>query len=474
MQIEANKSGKILSVFGLAMINVIAVDSLRSLPAGAEYGFALVFFYILAALMFFIPTALVTAELATAWPNTGGVYVWVRTAFGKGAGLLAIWLQWIYNVVWYPTILTFIASTLAYFINPALANNKIYILVVVLSIWWLATGINCLGMKVSSRVSTWGAIVGTIIPMAAITILGIVWLSSGKSSQVTFSVKALLPNITNINNLAFLSTLIFGLMGLEMSAVHAGDVKNPKRDYPRALLWSSLLIITTLILASLAIAVVVPNAKLSVLTGLTDAYAAFFQSYHLLFALPIVVALIVMGSFAGVSAWVIGPTRGLMVALQENGVQSRWLKLNKNQMPSGLLILQGIIVTLLTSVFVLEPTVNAAYWLLSAMTSQLAVLFYLFLFAAAIYLRYQNADTERAFRIPGGKPGMWIVAGLGIVSCLITFLLGFLPPTGVQIGKLWHFELTLILGTVVFCLLPLGIYLFKMKKCPLNYCSDHA
>lgn len=463
MQIEANKSGKVLSVFGLVMINVIAVDNLRSLPAGAEYGFSLIFFYLLAAVMFFIPTALVAAELATAWPNTGGVYVWVRTAFGKGAGLLAIWLQWIYNVVWYPTILTFIASTLAYFVDPALANNKAYVLAIVLSSWWLATWLNCLGMKASSRISTLGAIVGTIIPMAAITILGVIWLNSGKASQIVFSAKALLPDISNINNLAFLTTIIFGLMGLEMSAVHAGDVKNPKRDYPRALLWSSLLIIVTLTLASLAIAVVVPNAKLSVLTGLIDAYAVFFHSYHLTWCIPVIVALIVISSFASVSAWVIGPARGLMIALEENNIQSRWLKCNSKGMPTGLLVLQGIIVTLLTSVFVLEPTVNAAYWLLSAMTSQLAVLFYLFLFAAAIYLRYQNANTERAFRIPGGKLGMWIVAGLGSVTCIITFVLGFIPPTGVQIGKLWHFELTLVLGTVVFCLLPLVIYLLKMK-----------
>ena len=95
---------KTLGAFGLAMINVIAVDSLRSLPFSAEYGFSLVFFYILAAITFFFPTALVAAELATGWPNKGGIYVWVREAFGERWGFLVIWLQWIYNVVWYPTI----------------------------------------------------------------------------------------------------------------------------------------------------------------------------------------------------------------------------------------------------------------------------------------------------------------------------------------------------------------------------------
>ena len=105
------------------MINVIAIDNLRSLTAGAEYGFSMVFFYLVAAILFFVPTILVTAELATGWPNTGGVYIWVREAFGPRWGFLTIWLQWIYNVVWYPTIFAFIASIVAY-LSIQLVDNK--------------------------------------------------------------------------------------------------------------------------------------------------------------------------------------------------------------------------------------------------------------------------------------------------------------------------------------------------------------
>ena len=98
---------KTLSVTSLVMINVIAIDSLRTLPMGAEYGFSLVFYYLLAAITFFMPVALVAAELATGWPETGGVYVWVREAFGKKIGFITIWLQWFYNICWYPTIMAF-------------------------------------------------------------------------------------------------------------------------------------------------------------------------------------------------------------------------------------------------------------------------------------------------------------------------------------------------------------------------------
>ena|SRR3990167_4254965 len=92
------------------MINIIAVDSLRSLPFSAEYGFSLVFYYIIAGLVFFLPIAFVAAELATGWPNRGGVYVWGRETFGERWSFVVIWLQWIYNVVWYPTIIIILAS----------------------------------------------------------------------------------------------------------------------------------------------------------------------------------------------------------------------------------------------------------------------------------------------------------------------------------------------------------------------------
>src|SRR3990167_5842716 len=118
---ELAKAHKPLTIFSLTMMNVIAVDSLRNLTVSAEYGAALIFFYAVAAIMFYIPCVLVAAELATGWPQTGGAYIWVREAFGRRFGFLAIWLQWGYNVVWYPTILSFISGTLAYLINPSLA-----------------------------------------------------------------------------------------------------------------------------------------------------------------------------------------------------------------------------------------------------------------------------------------------------------------------------------------------------------------
>ena len=120
-------SKKIISIFTLVMINLAAIGSIRNWPTIAETGLSSIFFYLLAALIFFLPTALVSAELATGWPKIGGIFIWVREAFGQRLGFLAIWLLWIENVIWYPTILSFIAATLAYIIDPAWGSNKTYI-----------------------------------------------------------------------------------------------------------------------------------------------------------------------------------------------------------------------------------------------------------------------------------------------------------------------------------------------------------
>lgn len=446
---------RVLSVFSLVMINVIAVDSLRTLPFSAVYGFSLVFYYLLAALLFFVPTILVTAELATGWPNTGGVYVWVREAFGLPWAFLTIWLQWIYNVVWYPTIFSLIAVTLAYLFDPALAQNKVYIICMILSLLWGITLINSLGMRASSLISTIGAVVGTLLPMLLIVVLGVVWLATGHVSQIHFTVKEFLPDWTDFKNLALLVAVIFGLMGMEMSAVHAEEVRTPKRDYPVALAISSILILVSLILSSLAIAIVVPHQQLNIISGLLDAFELFLKAYHLDRFFPLIPILIAIGSLSCAAAWLIGPAKGLLVAIQDQKLFPKAQILNSRGAPAKLLVVQSLIATVLCSLFLLVPSVSSFYWLLTALTGQLAMIFYILLFATAIRLHYKKPHVLRSFRIPGGKVGMWLVSGTGIAVCLLTFLIGFMPPAQVSVGRVTVYEMVLIGGIFLLCAPPL-------------------
>ena len=454
-----NNRKRVLSVFSLVMINVIAIDSLRNLPANAELGFSIVFFYLLGSVLFLLPCALITAELATHYPKKGGVYVWVREAFGAKWGFVAIWLQWIYNVFWYPTILSFIAVNIAYLIDPTLANNKIYMMSMVIGMFIIATIVNSFDMKLSSWVSSVSAILGTIIPMIFIIGLGMTWIALGKPLAITPTLPHFLPNAGSNNNLAFLVVVLFSLMGLEMSAVHAEEVKNPKQDYPKALIYSGVIIVLSVVLASAAISVVVPITHLNIISGLDQAYSLFLSNFHLQFLLPIIIFLIVLGSFGGMSAWVIGPTKGLEVAANDGCAPKIFARCNKHGTPIVVLFLQAIIVILLTLSMLAFKKISTSYWILSDLTSQLALIFYILFFATAIKLRYQTQRQPNSYRIPGVKHiGIWLTAGVGIITCAGAMIIGLIPPSHIDIVSVKTYEAILILGIAIFTLMPLLIY----------------
>ena len=356
-------------------------------------------------------------------------------------------------MVWYPTILAFIAATLSYLIAPELANNKFYLLGTVIGLFWLFTLLNCFGMKVSSIVSIIGATIGTVLPMILIISLAIIWALQGKPMAVDYP-SVWLPDFKSIGNLSLFAAVLFGLIGMEMSAVHAEEVRDPQRDYPRALLYSTILIISTLSLGSLAIVIVVPNDNLSVVSGLIDAYSVFFQSYHMPWMTSVIAVLIILGGLSGVSAWIIGPTKGLLVSARDGSLPAIFARTNRHGAPIIILFTQAIIVTILSTVFILLPSINAAYWMLSDLSAQMALLVYLFMFAAAVRLRYSQPEQPRGYVVPGGNKVMWLLCGIGVLCCISAMLVGFAPPSQIPVGNVVVFESFLIGGLILFVAIP--------------------
>ncbi len=452
-----------LGVFVLAMMNVAIVCTLRGLPIMAEEGFSLIFYYLVAALFFLIPLSLVSAELATGWPprGPGGIYVWVHEAFGQRVAFLAIWLQWIQNVIWFPTILSFIAATIAYVYDPALAENKIYAIIVILITYWGGTIINLRGMKTSGLFSLVGVLLGTILPGILIIIIGGWWVFSGQPLQIDISFSAFFPDLSNINNIVFLAGALLIFSGMEVSAVHAQDVGDPKREYPRAIFLAAGISILLLTLGSLAVAVIVPQKDLSLVAGIMETFAAILNLFHLEWLMPAVAVIITVGVMAELSAWIIGPSKGLLVTARDGNLPPILQKTNKKGVPTNILILQGVITTAITLVFLLMPTVSSSYWMLSAFCILIYLIMYLFMFASAIYLRYKRPDVPRAYNVPGGKLGMWIVAGVGFMASLFTIIISFFPPSQIGVGSESFYEEFLIIGTIVACVIPFIVLYFK-------------
>jgi amino acid transporter len=403
-------AGKI-GAFSLAMINMAIIYSVRGLPMMAEEGLAAVSYLAVSAVLFLIPTALIAAELGTTWPphGPGGVYIWVREAFGKRMGFLAIWLQWSENVIWFPTALSFIAATLAYVFMPNLAENRVYMLTVILAVYWGGTLANFRGMKTSAWVSTIG-VLSTMVITGLVVALGALWLFRGNPSAVNFCWHDIIPKFKSLDDVVFLAGVLVITSGLEVSAVHVGSVRNPARDVPRAILVAAIMSITAITFGSLAIAVVVPAKQISLVAGLMEAFRHFFRAYHMEWMVPVTAVLVVAGSIGEVAAWILGPSKGLLTTARDGVLPPVFQRTNRHGVPVTILLTQACIVSLLVLLFVFMPTVSSAYWILTALTAQLYLLMYLLMFAAVVVLRYRKPDVPRPYRIPGGHIGVWLVA----------------------------------------------------------------
>jgi len=436
----------------LAMINLAIIYSVRGLPMMAEEGFRAITFMAISAAFFLIPLSLVTAELSSTWPpkGDGGVYIWVNEALGERLAFLAIWLQWSENVIWFPTVLSFIAATLAYAFLPELANNKVYTLVVVLVVYWGGTLANLRGMKTSAWISTLG-VISTLITTGLIIGLGFRWVLTGNPSQIQYSMASLIPDFTHMDSFVFLAGALVIVSGIEVSAAHASSVKNPKRSFPKAVFLSAAVSISAIILGSLAIAFVVPQKEISLVAGLMEAFDKFFGAHGLHWLVPIVALLVVVGSLGEVAAWILGPSKGLLVSARHGLLPPILQRRTHGDVPVNILILQAAVVTCLVFVFLLMPTVSSAYWILTALTAQLYLIMYLLMFLSALILRYKRPDVHRPYRIPFGNSGMWLVAALGLMGGMFTLFIGFFPPSELKTGSLLFYESFLIIGILIMC-----------------------
>jgi len=303
---------------------------------------------------------------------------------------------------------------------------------------------------------------GTILPMLLIAALGAIWIWQDKPSQITFTWDSFFPSGTQTSNLAFLTNVLFGLLGLEMAATHAAEMRNPQKDYPRSIFFSVIIILATIIFASLAIALVVPQKELSLATGIMQALTIFANTYQLPWLSPLIAACIILGGLGGVGAWIIGPTKGLLVASQDGTLPSFLGFVNEKGTPTRILIVQACIVSLLSLSFILMPSVNSSYWILSVITAQLALLVYIALFAAGLKLYYKKPHVARTFRVPGKKGGIWFICTIGILSSLVVILFGFSPPSTIPFQSVLVYEIILIGGIVICCVAPL--FLIKKSK----------
>jgi amino acid transporter len=464
------------------------VTSLRGLPVMAEEELTMFVYIGFATILFLVPAALVSAELGSAFADRkGGVYTWIGEAFGQRWGFVGVWLQWIQNVVWYPTGLAFAAAAAAYALNRAgLAEAHVYVGVFCIVSYWLATLLAFRGNALLAKVAKYGFVVGTVVPGAVLVVLFVYWIMSGHhlgwttthDDAVTHVVDGTstprwLPALTGLGSLAFLGNIMLLFAGVEVQAVHVGEMKNPRRGFPAAMLLASVISVAVFLLGSIAVAGIVPYQKLVLQTGVFDALrTVLVGEFRANWIVQVLAVLICYGALSGALAWISAPSRALLATAHDGLLPPFMQKTNKRGIQKNILVIQAIIVTVVSSIYLFTSNVSGAFFLISTVTISLYIVMYLFMYAAAIRLRYTQPDLPRAFRIPGGNAGMWLVAGIGFLAVAFALLVSFFPPSQLPVGNPTIYVGLVAAGLVVFVGSALLLYRYRKaswQKTPLGH-----
>ncbi len=452
------RSKATLTWLALAFLTLGSVGDLGSAPALAVFGLASVGLYVLPAIVFLVPASLVSAELASGWQ--GGVYNWVSEGLSPGMGFAAVWCQFAQTTFYYPAVLAYVASTLAYVIAPSLAHSGIYIAAVIIVVFWTAVLASARGVAAVDKLASYGIVIGTLIPGALLVVLAIVYLAQGNPSAAPLDSHHLVPPWNGLASIVLIVNSFFTYAGVEVNAVHVDDLRDAPREFPRAILVAVILILLVFIFPTLAISVAVPSAHISLTAGVMQAFKYLLDHFGLGLLVPIVGIGLIVASVSGLLDWLTGPSTGLLEIGRDRGYLPPYLqKVNANGVQVRILVAQGAVITLIGLLYALVPTVSRAYWIFAALATEVYLIMYVLMFVAARNLRRRQPAHPRGYRAPA-LSAICIVGTLASVSACV---IGLLPPSQLGHANVPLYAAALLAGVLAVGVLP-PVLLVRLRR----------
>ncbi len=470
------RSTNYISLAALTMMNVTVVAGLANDVQQSFYGLSSVTYFIIGALVFFLPTGLVAAELAGGWNERGGIFRWVGEGIGPAWAFVCIFLLWFQTTFNFGVGVASFSATIGFF-TPNFdwavdfaqhPSNELLIMCCWLAFYWILCWVATKGVKTFAPLTKYGVLVGTFIPLAVIIILFFVYVGQGHPIEFMQdpNTNSLIPKWEGLNTLALAAGVFFSFAGIDMNAAHIKEIKNPRKTYPLSIVISMILALVIFMVGTLIIAAVIPNDQINVLYTLYATYKTLGSTIGIPWLYMVFVYMGLGATIANLVTNLAGPSVMLGNAGRSGFLPKFLQNSNKNGMPSRLMYVQLAGMTLVAFIVFLLPNIEGFVVLITQAITILYMLYYVLMFIAFIRLKYTQPNRPRSFVVPGGKVGAWIVAGVGTAASIFGIVLSIIPPAQIQkeIGSGTTYVIIVCALTAVVLLVSFGIYAISRKK----------
>lgn len=419
----------------LILVNISALFGIRWIAKSTSESFGLgvaaIPMWFIFALLFFVPQALMCAELASAYPSDGGMYVWVKKAFGEKWGFMVSWLNWTSKLFWYASFMTFFTVNIAYMIGkPEILDNKYLTLTIAVVVFVTLSILSINGLAKAKILTGFGAF-GSMIPAILLIVLAVVAVGFlGKTPESAYTVSSLMPKM-NGNSLVAISAIIFGYTGGEVVANFVTEIENPRKNYPKAILLSAVLVGVIYVIGSVAITSLMPTSEIKASTGILDAINVGAGAVGIGPWLVRVVALGISVSILGATIiYIASPIKMLFGSVPEGMFSEKFTKMNEVGIPKNAVYLQTAIVTLLLIATSLFPGVDAIYNILVTMTALTALFPYIILILAYIKIKKEDMVKDPVYVMNDNKMVCMNIAKVVLFLCIVGIIFTCAPIMG--------------------------------------------
>lgn len=467
------KMEKKIGLKSLIFMNVSALYGIRWISKSTSNSFGLglgaIPTWFVFALVYFIPGSLICAELAAAFKERdGGLYDWVKEAYGEKQGFLVCWLNWVAKVFWYSSFLTFLAINISYTIGmPGLADNKYFALIFSLIVFWALSIMSTKGISFAQIFTSTGAL-GSTIPTIVLIIfafLSVVILKKQPSASV-YTVATLTPKL-NADSFVAISSIMFGFAGAETLAPFITHIDNPEKNFPKAILISALLVAVLYVVGTISITLLLNPDQITASKGLLDAIG---KGASLLgigsFLLQIIAAGISFSILGCIILYISSPIKMLFGSV-EGVFSERLTKTNENDIPANAVYAQAILVTIILVLTNLMPSVDAVYNVLITMTALASLFPYVLLYASYIKLRKERPDLERPYKmVKSDKTAINIARFLLVITLIGLFLTA--APVMETFSENVIYEIEMVGGSIIIIISGLLMWRRREKRLSNN------